>query len=98
MDETKQRVESFLKSELQNISTTRLMHEGDPARLIVEYAEKENVDLIMMPTHGYGPFRRFLLGSVTRQSTSRPEMPGLGERTRAVHTQTTHRISQRSAR
>ena len=22
-------------------------------------------DLIMMPTHGYGPFRRFLLGSVT---------------------------------
>jgi len=65
VDQTKQRVESFLKSEFQNTSTTRLMHEGDPARLIVAYAQKENVDLIMMPTHGYGPFRRFLLGSVT---------------------------------
>jgi len=65
VDERNQRVESFLKSEFQNIATTRLMHEGDPARLIVEYAQKENVDLIMMPTHGYGPFRRFLLGSVT---------------------------------
>ena len=65
VDERNQRIESFLKSEFQNIATTRLMHEGDPARLIVEYAEKDNVDLIMMPTHGYGPFRRFLLGSVT---------------------------------
>ena len=26
---------------------------------------KEQVDLIMMPTHGYGAFRRFILGSVT---------------------------------
>jgi len=41
------------------------MHEGDPARAIIEYTENEKVDLIMMPTHGYGPFRRFLLGSVT---------------------------------
>lgn len=58
-------VESFLKSAFQKIATTRLMHEGDPARAIIEYAETEKVDLIMMPTHGYGPFRRFLLGSVT---------------------------------
>jgi nucleotide-binding universal stress UspA family protein len=39
--------------------------EGDPARTIVEYAHSENSDLIVMPTHGYGPFRRLLLGSVT---------------------------------
>jgi nucleotide-binding universal stress UspA family protein len=30
-----------------------------------EYANQEHVDLIMMPTHGYGPFRRLLLGSIT---------------------------------
>src|ERR1700683_5220378 len=65
VDERNERVESFLKNEFQNIATTRLMHEGDPARRIVECAEQNNVDLIMMPTHGYGPFRRFLLGSVT---------------------------------
>jgi nucleotide-binding universal stress UspA family protein len=38
---------------------------GDPAAKIEEMAEHEQVDLIMMPTHGYGPFRRFALGSVT---------------------------------
>ena len=36
---------------------------GDPAREIVRYAT--NADLIMMPTHGRGPFRRFVLGSIT---------------------------------
>src|SRR5207245_2957797 len=38
---------------------------GDPAAEITHYAEKNQVDLIMMPTHGYGRFRNMLLGSVT---------------------------------
>lgn len=42
----------------------RLVKVGDPAFEIVEYAEKNGVDLIMMPTHGYGTFRSLLLGSV----------------------------------
>jgi nucleotide-binding universal stress UspA family protein len=44
---------------------TRVIEEGDPAQVIVDYAHKHKIDLIMMPTHGYGPFRRFLTGSVT---------------------------------
>ena len=44
---------------------SRTVCEGDPARTIVECASEGNFDLIVMPTHGYGPFRRFLLGSVT---------------------------------
>jgi nucleotide-binding universal stress UspA family protein len=43
----------------------RVVIEGDPARAITAYAASEHCDLIVMPTHGYGPFRRFLLGSVT---------------------------------
>lgn len=43
----------------------REVAEGDPARQIVSYAHEHNVDLIMMPTHGHGPFRALLLGSVT---------------------------------
>jgi nucleotide-binding universal stress UspA family protein len=39
--------------------------EGDPAACIVECANTGLFDLIMMPTHGHGAFRRFLLGSVT---------------------------------
>jgi nucleotide-binding universal stress UspA family protein len=38
---------------------------GGAAEKIAEAAEQEQVDLIIMPTHGYGPFRRFILGSVT---------------------------------
>jgi nucleotide-binding universal stress UspA family protein len=58
-------IDTFLQNELRDVSVTRVMREGDPARGIIEYAETEQADLIMMPTHGYGPFRRFLLGSVT---------------------------------
>ncbi len=38
---------------------------GEPAQVITEFAEKNDVDLVMMPTHGYGLFRELLLGSVT---------------------------------
>ena len=38
---------------------------GDPAAEIVDFTVNNGVDLIAMPTHGYGPFRSLLLGSVT---------------------------------
>jgi hypothetical protein len=106
----KQCVASFLKSEFHNIPTTRLMREGDPARAIIEYAEDEKVDLIMMPTHGYGPFRRFLLGSVTAKvlhdvkcavwTSEELAARTVGGRFRArqwSHTQTRARSSRRGA-
>ena len=64
-DDRKQRLESFLQSDFENVATTRVMLEGDPGWRIGQYTEKDKVDLVMMPTHGYGPFRRLLLGSVT---------------------------------
>lgn len=47
------------------IGAERVVEVGDPARAIVDFAHAHAVDLIMMPTHGYGPFRELLLGSVT---------------------------------
>ncbi len=38
---------------------------GEAAAEIVDFTVANDVDLIMMPTHGYGPFRSLLLGSVT---------------------------------
>lgn len=43
----------------------RVIEEGDASQVIVGYAHRHKVDLIMMPTHGYGAIRRFLVGSVT---------------------------------
>lgn len=49
----------------QEIDVRRVLYDGDPADAIVEFAKSEEIDLIAMPTHGYGEFRRFLIGSVT---------------------------------
>ena len=42
----------------------RVVELGDPAIDISDYARQHGVDLIMLPTHGYGRFRSLLLGSV----------------------------------
>ena len=57
--------ESFLVSEFAQSNLHRTMVEGEAAHEIASYAKRNDVGLIMMPTHGYSPFRRFLLGSVT---------------------------------
>ena len=58
-------LDEFMSSELASLRVQRVVLEGDPAASIVEYAHKQNCGLIVMPTHGYGPFRRFILGSNT---------------------------------
>jgi nucleotide-binding universal stress UspA family protein len=59
-------LESFLADELPGPEVRRLVLEGDPAAKIVELAHRApDQTVIIMPTHGYGPFRRFILGSNT---------------------------------
>jgi nucleotide-binding universal stress UspA family protein len=38
---------------------------GEPGTIIHEVVKQRGADLVMMPTHGSGPLRRMLLGSVT---------------------------------
>jgi nucleotide-binding universal stress UspA family protein len=59
------RLDGALQQELAGITTQRIAELGEAAQVIVDFAGKNKVDLIMLPTHGYGPFRRLLLGSVT---------------------------------
>lgn len=63
--DAEQRIAGYLADELSRYNVRRLLRDGDPAREIVDCAQREEAGLIMMPTHGYGPFRRMLLGSVT---------------------------------
>ena len=52
-------------TEFSGLEVERLVEVGEPADTITQFAESHGVDLIVMPTHGYGRFRQFLLGSVT---------------------------------
>ncbi len=58
-------MESYQDADFRGLEVRRVVVSGDPAQRIAEQARKEKTGLIVMPTHGYGPFRRFLLGSVT---------------------------------
>ena len=40
---------------------------GDPASEIIDYAESENIDLIVIPSHGRTGLKRFFLGSVAEK-------------------------------
>jgi nucleotide-binding universal stress UspA family protein len=59
-----QELENFLGLQTSE-KLQRLLMEGDPATEIVRFAHNEKFNLIMLPTRGYGVFRRLLLGSVT---------------------------------
>lgn len=60
-----QRLAGFLADDLGPHRVRRVLEDGDPAHQIVDCARREEAGMIMMPTHGYGRFRRMLLGSVT---------------------------------
>ncbi|CDM98112.1 MULTISPECIES: universal stress protein [Limnospira] len=40
---------------------------GTPSHEIVDYAKAKNIELIVMPTHGYTGVKRVLMGSVAEQ-------------------------------
>ena len=62
---SRRRLAEYLSEELEQFDVQRVMLEGDPSAQIADYARAQGFDLIMLPTHGYGKFRRLILGSVT---------------------------------
>lgn len=65
LEDRRQRLESFAAEDFRDPEDRRVVTQGLAAPVIIDLVQRESVDLIMMPTRGYGPFRRFLLGSVT---------------------------------
>jgi len=53
----------------------RRMVSGDPAGAIVRVAEEENVDMIVLGTHGRTGLTRLLMGSVAEAVVRRAECP-----------------------
>ena len=61
--------------EFDDIPVQRIAEIGDPSDVITRFAHTEGMDLIMMPTHGYGPFRSLLVGSITAKVLHDAECP-----------------------
>lgn len=64
-----------LKNILSEVRVRSVEIAGDPAAAILDFARHFQPDLIVMPTHGYGVLRRFLLGSVTAKVLHDSEFP-----------------------
>jgi len=71
----KERLQEFGREELNGLVVHRLVHEGFAETEIVELAKALKFQLVIMPTHGYGRLRRFLLGSTTSKVLHDLECP-----------------------
>ncbi|MFZ0797132.1 MAG: universal stress protein, partial [Terriglobales bacterium] len=72
--EAQKQHDQSLGPELDGLTIRRRVVKGDPAWAIVQMAEEEEADLIMMPSHG-STFNQFLLGSVTAKVLNGAERP-----------------------
>jgi nucleotide-binding universal stress UspA family protein len=60
-----QRLNAFAAQEFPGQSPNVMTEEGEAGAVIHSVLQHQGADLVMMPTRGCGPIRRFLLGSVT---------------------------------
>jgi len=60
-------LETLLSRDFAGASISRIVRNGNPAREILDFAGSNHVDLIVMASHGYGPFESFVMGSVAAE-------------------------------
>jgi len=65
---------------MDQVEVTEIVEAGVPYNKIVEKAQSENADLIVMSTHGRTGFQQVLLGSVTAKVVARAGCPVLSMR------------------
>ncbi len=59
------RLKQFNEEMFPGLESTLLVEDGEAGRVVRDAIRHHGADLVMLPTHGHGAFRRFLLGSVT---------------------------------
>ncbi len=66
-EEVLKEIEHFRNRYDLNNDVEVVIEVGDAARKIVEFADKNNIDLIVMGAHGKSMLERFMFGSVTEK-------------------------------
>jgi nucleotide-binding universal stress UspA family protein len=77
-DELRRRAEEALLELRRNFDLTHAaveIAEGAPEDVVVRAANRGDVDLLVMGTHGFSGFQKFLLGSVTEKVLHRARVP-----------------------
>jgi nucleotide-binding universal stress UspA family protein len=67
-------------AQLEGVATETVMASGPAAKTILETAEKEQAEMIVMTTHGETGFKRWAVGSVTLQVARQSAVPVLALR------------------
>ena len=65
LEDAQRQIKAFGHPALDEFVAERVVSDGEPAEVIQKYCAEHPVDLIALPTHGRGLFRRLLLGSVS---------------------------------
>ena len=76
---------NYLNTELEQVTAKGVkgsIHTmvGDATKSIIQYCNKEQVDLVVMTTHGKGGVKRAVLGSVADEVIREPGLPVLAIR------------------
>ncbi len=67
--------ETLQESDIGDIAISEVVEAGKPAQKIVEYINRNNVDLVVMGSVGHGAFSGALLGSVSQKVLSGSKAP-----------------------
>ena len=59
------------------IEAESIVLKGDPAEKILNFAEEQNVDMIVVGSHGKGGFERLVIGSVSEKVVRHAKVPVL---------------------
>ena len=85
-DATRHGAESHLKTPGgETIKAASVILVGHPAEEIVNYADKEDIDLIVMATHGRSGIKRWVLGSIADKVVRAAKQPTLFIRADGSH-------------
>lgn len=69
-------IEETIKDiDLSNIKLTSRIISGSPPNIVVNLADEENIDLVIMGSHGHGPFAGAFLGSVSQRVLAKASCP-----------------------
>lgn len=63
--------------DITQVVLNRKVESGHPVSIILEEIKKENIDLVVMGSHGYGPISGSVLGSVSQRVLQRASCPVL---------------------